>query len=125
MHHQNDFVRALAATASLARSPKAVRCWRALTCATLLASLACESSELDRDDAAIAADDAGGSTARSDGEEPEDGAGHDGGGDADAGAGSEQAGTWVGAAGGTVTGPNGAKVVIPAGALASDIRIAI
>jgi uncharacterized delta-60 repeat protein len=34
-------------------------------------------------------------------------------------------GTVIGAAGGTVTGPNGAKVVIPAGALSSDTRILI
>jgi uncharacterized delta-60 repeat protein len=34
-------------------------------------------------------------------------------------------GTVIGAAGGTVTGPNGAKVVIPAGALSSDTRINI
>jgi hypothetical protein len=34
-------------------------------------------------------------------------------------------GTLVGAAGGTVTGPNGAQLVIPAGALASEVRINI
>jgi uncharacterized delta-60 repeat protein len=34
-------------------------------------------------------------------------------------------GTVIGAAGGTVTGPNGSKVVIPAGALATDTRIHI
>jgi uncharacterized delta-60 repeat protein len=34
-------------------------------------------------------------------------------------------GTVIGAAGGTVTGPNGAKVVIPAGALSSETRINI
>ena len=35
------------------------------------------------------------------------------------------AGTLIGAAGGTVTGPNGAQVVIPAGALATEVRINI
>ncbi len=34
-------------------------------------------------------------------------------------------GTLIGAAGGTVTGPNGASVVIPAGALAAEVRINI
>ena len=48
-----------------------------------------------------------------------------GGGDDGAGAGAPAAGTVVGAAGGTVSGPNGAKLVIPAGALAADTSIAI
>jgi hypothetical protein len=38
---------------------------------------------------------------------------------------TQPAGTGVGAAGGTGAGPNGAKVVIPAGALATDITINI
>ena len=41
------------------------------------------------------------------------------------GGGTQQTGTVIGAAGGTVAGPNGAKVVIPAGALATDITINI
>ena len=47
-----------------------------------------------------------------------------GGGGADNGT-SPPAGTVIGAAGGTVTGPNGVTVVIPAGALATDATIAI
>jgi Calx-beta domain/ZU5 domain len=52
------------------------------------------------------------------------GCGGGGGGDS-GGGGTSQTGTVVGAAGGTVTGPNGAKVVIPAGALATDTTINI
>ena len=48
-----------------------------------------------------------------------------GGGDDGAGAGTPAASTVVGAAGGTVSGPNGAKVVIPPGALATGTTIAI
>ena len=48
-----------------------------------------------------------------------------GGGDDHGGAGTPSAGTVVGAAGGTVTGPNGAKVVIPPGALTGNATINI
>jgi hypothetical protein len=136
MHHRTHLVRALLAPAISARSRKASRLWRALTCATLLAAQACESSgeasldgagELDRGDGAIAAGDAGGDgdgNARDGGGVPEGSDEPDvGGGASDAG--SEQAGAIVGPAGGTVIGPNGARVVIPAGALASDTLIAI
>ena len=41
------------------------------------------------------------------------------------GGGTQQSGTVVGAAGGTVTGPNGAKLEIPPGALTTDTTIAI
>ena len=46
-----------------------------------------------------------------------------GGGGDDGNGGTPSTGQVVGAAGGTVSGPNGAKVVIPAGALASDVTI--
>ena len=46
-----------------------------------------------------------------------------GGGGDDGNGGTPSTGQVVGAAGGTVAGPNGAKVVIPAGALASDVTI--
>jgi uncharacterized delta-60 repeat protein len=48
-----------------------------------------------------------------------------GGGDDGGGGGTPAAGTVVGAAGGTVVGPNGAKVEIPAGALATATTISI
>ena len=48
-----------------------------------------------------------------------------GGGGGGDGVGTQPAGTVVGAAGGTVSGPNGAKVVIPAGALATNTTINI
>ncbi len=48
-----------------------------------------------------------------------------GGSDGDGGGGTPPVTTIVGAAGGTVNGPNGAKLVIPAGALAADTTIAI
>ena len=47
------------------------------------------------------------------------------GGGGDGGAGTPPSATSIGAAGGTVTGPNGAMVVIPPGALATDTSIAI
>jgi uncharacterized delta-60 repeat protein len=48
-----------------------------------------------------------------------------GGGEGDGETGTPPATTLIGTSGGTVTGPNGAKVVIPPGALASDTPIAV
>ena len=49
----------------------------------------------------------------------------DGGGDGGSGTGTSSASAVVGAAGGTVTGPNGARIVIPPGALATETTIGI